>query len=266
MNTFRPILLGLCLGTILFAQQQMPRTHKQEIAGTASVKTERLTGTVVSVEGNTLIVRMGSGDIRMFTPPDSRQFMIDGKELTVHDLKPGTRLTATVTTTLTPITERTTTIGSGKVWYVSGNTVIVTLPNNENRQYKVDDNYRFNVGGQKASVHDLRKGMIINAEKVVEVPKTVLAENIGVTGHAPPEPKAVKTEAARAAPTPTPRAEPTPAPAPEPTPAAAPVEVAQAPKPAHRLPDTASSMPLLGVIGVMLIAASFGFRSLRSRS
>src|SRR5580765_5981910 len=146
------------------AQQPMPQTTKEVIKGTAAIKTERLQGTVEYVEGNTLLVRMVDGNMREFNVPETRKFVIDGKELTVHDLKPGTRLTATVTTTITPVTERTTTIGSGRVWYVSGNTVIVTLPNNENRQYKVDDSYRFNVGGQKASVHDLKKGMIINAE------------------------------------------------------------------------------------------------------
>ena len=82
---------------------------------------------------------------------------MDGQELRLEQLKPGMKLQATVTTTVTPVTERTTTIGSGKVWYVSGNTLIVTLPNNENRTFKVDDLYRFNVGGQPASVHDLRR-------------------------------------------------------------------------------------------------------------
>jgi len=248
--------------------QQMPRTTKHDIAGTPTVKTEKLSGTVVAREGNTLIVRMASGDIRTFTPPDSRKFIIDGTELTSNQLKPGTKLNATVTTTTTPITERTTTIGSGKVWYVAGNTVIVTLPNGENRQYKVDENYRFNIGGQKASVHELKKGMVINAEKVVEAPKTVLAENIAVTGHAPPEPKPVRSEIAQA---PTPAA-PAPAPAPRhqaaaapaATPEAAPAQVAQTPKP--QLPATGSSLPLIGAIGLMLIAGSFGLRSISSRS
>jgi len=267
--TFRPILLGLCLTATVVAQQQMPRTHKEEIAGTSSVKNERLNGTVVSVDGNTLLVRMASGDIRMFTPPESRKFMIDGKELSVRDLKPGTRLTATVTTTTTPITERTTTIGSGKVWYVAGNTVIVTLPNGENRQYKVDDNYRFNIGGQKASVHDLKKGMTINAEKIVETPKTVLAENIGVTGHAPPEPKPAKTEVAQnlQPPAAAPRTERAAAPAAAPhteraaaAPAPATPAATSETKPMRRLPATASSLPIVGGVGLLLLALSSALR------
>src|SRR6185295_981266 len=108
-------------------------------------------------------------------------------------LKPGTKLTATVTTTKTPVTERTTTIGTGKVWWVAGNTVIITLPNNENRMYKVNDNYHFKVDGKDASVHDLRKGMVIAAEKIVESPKAELATNVAVTGEAPPAPQPRKS-------------------------------------------------------------------------
>src|SRR5690349_18424450 len=175
-TTFRPLLTGLCVAALTFAQK-MPQTTKHEIAGTPTETTAQVHGTVVAVDGNTLIVRMASGDIRTFTPPESRKFLIDGRELTTHELKPGTKLTATVTTTTTPVTERTTTIGTGKVWYVSGNTVIVTLPNNENRMYKVNDDYKFSVHGQPASVHDLRKGMVISAQKIVEEPRTEVASN-----------------------------------------------------------------------------------------
>jgi len=241
----------------------MPQTTKQEIAGTATVKTEQLNGTVVVVDGNKLVVRMSSGDIRYFEPPESRKFIVDGQELTLQQLRPGTKLQATVTTTVTPVTERTTTIGSGKVWFVSGNSLIVTLPNNENRQFKVDDSYRFNVGGQPASVHELRKGMTINAQKIVETPKSVIASNVAVTGHAPPAPQPREVAQTR---TPTPRAASEPvaaaAPAPAPTPEPAPVAVAKAEKPT-KLPATGSSLPLFGVLGLLSLGASFGLRAFR---
>src|SRR5688572_18738134 len=139
--TFRSSGIGLAGMLMVAAQfavaQQMPRTTKDEIRGNATVKTEQLSGDVVVVEGNKLVVKMSDGDIRYFEPPASRRFVIDGKDLTFRQLKTGTKLQATVTTTTTPITERTTTVGTGKVWFVSGNNVILTLPNGENRQYKV---------------------------------------------------------------------------------------------------------------------------------
>jgi LPXTG-motif cell wall-anchored protein len=256
------MLTGLCTTAMVFtavsatamAQQAMPKTTSEDIKGAASVKTEQMSGTVVAVEGNDLLVRMSSGGFRNFIVPESRKFTIDGQDVSVHDLKPGTRLTATVTTTTTPVTERTTTVGTGKVWYVSGNTVIVTLPNNENRMYKVSDDYKFNVHGQPASVHDLKKGMVIAAEKIVESPRTEVAANTTVTGHAPPPPKPVVAE--------------TPAPAThEPahvaaTSAPAPAEVAESKLPAT-LPKTGSELPLAGVAGVLFIGAALVVRKVR---
>jgi hypothetical protein len=164
----------------------MPRTTKESVPGTPTVKTEQLNGMVTQVEGNHLAVRMSTGEIRAFDVPESRIFVIDGRDLTVGELKPGTTLTATVTTTTTPVTDRTVTIGTGKVWFVSGDTVIVTLPNNENRAYKVDQSYRFNIEGRKASVNELRKGMTISAEKIIEEPRAQIESSVAVTGHAPP--------------------------------------------------------------------------------
>jgi hypothetical protein len=219
-------------------------------------------GTVAHVEGNNLVVRMSSGEIRYFQPPESRRFIIDGRELTLRELKPGTTLTATVTTTTTPVTDRTTTIGTGTVWFVSGPNVIITLPNGENRMYKVTDDYRFTVAGKKATVYDLRKGMRIAAEKIVEVPRTEMASNVVVTGQAPPAPQP-KTEVAQAPrrevapppePAPEPAREPTPAPAPAPQAAAAPAKV---------LPPTASPFPLIGLFGLLFTGSALALHRLR---
>jgi len=247
------------VSTTAKAQQQMPQTTKEVIKGSAAIKTEQLRGTVEYVEGNTLLVRMTDGNFREFNVPESRKFLIDGRQLTVHDLKPGTKLTATVTTATTPVTERTTTVGTGKVWYVAGKTVILTLPNGENRQYTVADSYKFNVDGREATVFDLKKGMTVSAQKIVEEPRTEIASNTEVVGQAPPPP-APKAVVAQAPPPPAPRqevAQARPVPA---APAPAPVEVAQAAPAPARLPTTGSELPLLGVLGILFTVAGLGLR------
>lgn len=263
MNTAnRRVLKGFCMAlmtlTLPAVAQQMPQTTTERIKGESTVKTQQLHGTVVLVEGNRLVVRMSTGEIRQFDVPESRIFLIDGKEMHAGELKPGTKLTATVTTTTTPVTQRTTTVGTGKVWFVSGNTVILTLPNNENRMYKVQDWYRFTVAGKPASVHDLRKGMTVSAQKIVEEPNVEFASNTAVVGSAPPPPKPVRAEVARArpAPMPAPAAAPAPQPAPEPVAKAAP------PTPA-KLPKTGSPLPLVGVLGLLFVGSSFILRILR---
>jgi len=191
VNTILTALTGITAGSLMVlmtgvAQQQMPQTTKESIKGNASVTTEQLNGTVQYVEGNRLVVRMNNGAFRVFDVPASRKFRIDGRDLTVHELKPGTKLSATVITTTTPVTERTTTVGTGTVWWVSGKTVVITLPNGENRTYTVTDDYKFNIEGNKtATVSDLRKGMKISAERIVEEPRTEITSNTVVTGQAP---------------------------------------------------------------------------------
>ncbi len=256
-KTVHRILIGLC-ATLLVSglmAQQMPKTTTEKVKGVASAKTEQLRGTVVFVEGNRLVVKMSTGDLRTFEVPEFRRFIIDGKELKVGELEPGTKLTATMTTTTTPVTERTTTVGTGKVWYVSGTTVILTLPNNENRMYKVKDSYRFMVDGRKATVYDLKKGMVVSAEKIVEEPTTEIASNVAVTGSAPPKPAPVRTEVARA---PEPQPSPAPAPAPAAAPRPAPVETASA-----ELPKAGSPVPLFGLAGMLLMGASLVMRGVR---
>jgi hypothetical protein len=161
---------------------QEPQTTKEFIKSKPVVTVEELKGAVEYVEDDTLVVRMSTGELREFTVNPFRKFVIDGKELTVKQLKPGTTLTATIIVKTTPVTQRTTTIGAGTVWWVIGNTLIVTLPNGENRMYSVDDSYRFAVDGKPASVHELRKGMRISAEKIVEEPRSEIASETVVTG------------------------------------------------------------------------------------
>jgi hypothetical protein len=267
-NTIRGILLGFCtlmtVFTLLAVTGAAQTSTTQNIKGTATSTTKQEHGTVTYVEGNNLVIKMSTGEVRTLTVPDSRTAIVDGKEITVHDLKVGTTLTATITTTTLPITERTTTILSGTVWYVSGVNVILTLPDGKNKMYKSLPDYKFNVGGRKATVFDLRKGMKINAEKIVEEPKTEIASNTQVVGNAP-KPKAVVAQA------------PTPAPVPAPAPVQvavaqppAPVQadVAQAPAPVQadvpaELPKSGSLLPLAGMFGLLFTSAGFGLRKLR---
>ena len=258
-STLRGFLAGICaiITSVALASAQPTVTKTATKTGT-TVTTSQLEGTVLAVDGNTLLVKMSTGEVREVVAAADRTALIDGKEVAAKDLKVGTKLKATITTTTASITDRTVTVGSGKVWYVAGNNVILTHPNGENHQYKVKDDYKFIVDGKPATVFDLKKGMTVSAEKIVEEPRTVVTSNTRVTGEAPGQ---VKTETAstaaaiKPAPVPPPAKAPAPAskPAPAPEPAAAPAS----------LPATASPLPLIGLAGALLAALSLGVRSLR---
>jgi hypothetical protein len=182
--TTRGILPGLC--TILTMSAYLAVTAAaQTVPGKATTTTTKQRGTVTYVEGNTLVVKMSTGELRTLTVPDSRTALIDGKEVNIHDLKVGTTLTATITTTTTPVLDRTVANLKGTVWFVAPPTVILTLPDGTNKIYKSLPGYKFEINGQPSTVFQLRKGMAISAEKVVEQPTTEITSSTTVTGHAP---------------------------------------------------------------------------------
>ena len=80
---------------------------------------------VIAVDGNQLVVRLPEGT-RELTVPDDFRFNVDGKMLSVHELKPGMAGTATITTktTVTPVTV--TEVKNGTVMKASGSSIIVS--------------------------------------------------------------------------------------------------------------------------------------------
>jgi hypothetical protein len=184
-SAFRELCMILTVSACVTVTAAAQTNPSQEVAGKATTTTTKQHGTVTYVEGNTIVMKMSTGQVRNITVPDSRTALVDGKEINVHDLKPGTTLTATITTTTTPVVDRTVTNLSGTVWYVSAPSVIITLADGTNKMYKSLPGYKFNVNGKPATVFQLRKGMKISAEKVVEQPTTEISSNTTVTGHAP---------------------------------------------------------------------------------
>ncbi len=233
--------------------------------GTPEVTTQKLSGKVVQVEGSQLLVKLASGEVRMFTPPPDQKFVIDGKEVGLSQLQPGTTLHATYTETKTPVTDRTVQTISGRVWYVAPPNVVLTLPNGQNRQFVVKDSYKFHdADGKDMTVFDLRQGMNVSAEKVTEAPRVELVTARTVTGTAP-APAAPAAAAPHPAPQPAPTAGRTapPAAAPPPAHAAAPPAPAHA-APPPRLPKTGSNVPFIGLLGLFALlvsGASYGIRS-----
>ena len=159
---------------------------KENLRGTPEVKAVSMTGEVVRVQGDTLLAKMEPlGNYSVFNVQPGREFIIDGQTKHIADLQPGTVLTATITTTTTPVTMRTTETLNGTVWWAQGNYVVLTLPNGQNHEYKVPDTFQFMVEGKPATVKDLRPGMKVTATKIVEEPFTEISTKASVTGRAP---------------------------------------------------------------------------------
>jgi len=234
-------------------------------------------GEVVYVSGNDLVVKMDTGEIRHLNVPDSARATVEGKELSVHDLKPGMKLQRTITTTQSPKTVTTIRTIQGTVWSViAPSTLVLSFPEGPNKTYNVPKDQKFVIDGKTYTVFELKKGMKVGATVVSEAATTTVSQTRSTTG----------TAAAAAAPPPPPPPPPTPVvyvgvllievsapPVPPPPPptglavtpnARRAAAAGAAPEPAPKaLPKTASSMPLVGLLGILLCAASFGIRMLR---
>jgi len=252
----RGLLSGsaLCLAFSLSAAAQV-QTKQAETPGQAAraVKVER--GEIVYVSGNNVVVKMEDGTLRHFdNVPESTTVTVDGKQLNVHQLQPGMKVEKQTITTTTPKTITTIKTVTGTVWHVSPpNSVILTMENGQNQEFKIPKGQKFTVDGQVTDAFGLKKGMKVDAQKVVEESAIEIAQEVKRTGIAPPPPP------------PAPKADipiliamvPTPA---APAPA---VESAAAEPAPKKLPKTASDFPLFGVLGALLCAVSLTGMAIR---
>lgn len=241
-----PVVGAVCLAFTLSLGAQVQTEKNEQTTGKAkSVTVEN--GEVVYVSGNDLVVKMADGTIRHFpNVPESARVTVDGKQLGIHDLKPGMHLQRTITTTTTSKVMTTVQSVTGTVWNVSPPlSVILTLEDGKNQQFKIPKGQKFNVNGQMVDAWGLKKGMKISATKVVEAPETVVTRQAQVTGSMPPPPPPPPPDA------PILVVEEIPVP----------VEVAQATPAA--LPKTASPVPLFGLLGLLSLVSSLGLRTAR---
>jgi LPXTG-motif cell wall-anchored protein len=245
------LIIGTVCAALAVSMSAQVQTKTYSTTEDASVKTQVESGVVVTVSGNDLVVKMADGSFRHFANvPESASVTVDGHQLGIHDLKPGMRLQRTITTTTTPKTITTVQSVTGRVFFVSPpNSVILTMANGKNQQFKIPNNQKFNINGQMVDAWGLKKGMKVSATKVVEVPAIDISQTRSVTGELPPPPPpppvdvpvlVVEEEVA------------------------APVEVAQAPaqQPAE-LPATGSQLPLIGLLGLLSLVGSLGLRTAR---
>ena len=206
------------------------------IAAAQHTSYEIKAGTVLHVYGNNLVVRMLDGTVKEFDVPEGFTFDIDGKQVPVGDLKPGTKLASVVTTTETPREVQVTKFRSGTVLKVAGTTLMVRMADGEIRRLTdVPRDQRFEVNGKQLRVEELREGMKLRATIVSTHSVVVTEEDVMVAGTAPQAPR----------------------------PAAAARPAAPAAAPAPMLPKTGTSTPLAGLFGMMFLLIGAGIAVIR---
>ncbi len=185
-RTWRVFAVGAAaLSLATLAAAQATQTKETVPGGPATAKAKQVKGELVAKGSNWLIAKDLAGNYKLYNVQAGKKAIIDGVPKTLDQIKVGTWLTSTATTTETPLINRTTTITQGTVFWAAPKSIIVSLENGENKQYEVPDGFKFNVDGKELSAMELRKGMKLSGTKVVEEPVTVITEDVVVTGTAP---------------------------------------------------------------------------------
>jgi len=148
--------------------------------------TEVKRGTVVYAKGNSVMVREASGDM-LYTVPEDFRVQVEGRDVPVAQLKPGTELIATITTVTRPRTVQTTDVIRGKVWEIVGNSVMVTLESGERKQYVIPGGFKFIVDGEEVGVSELKRGMELRAT-IIQTKQEMVTESTTVVHGLPPAP------------------------------------------------------------------------------
>ena len=143
-----------------------------------TTKTEVRKFEVIAVDGNNLTVRNENGT-QQYTVPDDFRFTVDGKKLSVKQLKPGMKGTATVTTTTTVWPVTVTEIKDGTVVSATDHSVNVRSAEGVRRftQEQLDDRgVQILKDGKIVHIRDLRKGDQITATFISKEPPVVVTE------------------------------------------------------------------------------------------
>jgi len=221
-------------------------------AQTTSTSTETKSFEVIAVNGNDLVVRLPEGT-REMNVPEAFRFTVNGQAMSVHELQPGMKGTAVITTTTktTPVTV--TEVKNGQVVMTSGGSIYVRTGGDVKMFNEADIKKRgikLTRDGRPAEITDFRQGDNLSAVIVTAGPPHVATE------------REVQATLAKAA-----------APA-----AAAPTSAAAGPAPATRaaspqpastearaLPHTASAVPAVGLAGLISLAIASGLAIRRRR-
>src|SRR5688572_13778652 len=143
-----------------------------------STTSETKTFEVLAVQGNQLVVSLPEGT-RELTVADDFRFTVNGQQLSVHELRPGMKGTATITTrtTVTPVTV--TEVKNGTVAYSAGGTIIVRTDEGIRSftQSEVDKRgVKIMRSGKAAQVSDFRQGDRLSATIITSMPPKVVTE------------------------------------------------------------------------------------------
>ncbi len=207
---------------------------------------------VISVDGNKLVVRDERGT-QEITVPDDFRFTVDGKKLSVSELKPGMKGAATITTTTTIKPVAVTEVREGVVLRAGPSSIVVQDKEGVRKRFSQDQLDQRGIqilkDGRVMRIGELKEGDMLSATIISQVAPVVVTEKEVQATLDKSAPEPAKVAAAEAPAQPTPAASPQPSASPQ----------ATAAPPAQPAEQSGLGMAWYLVIAVLVVAALFFF-------
>jgi len=211
---------------------------------------------IISVDGNRVVVK-GQEGYREITVPDDFRLSVDGQPVSVSGLRAGMKGSATITTTTTSTPVVVTQVKDGVVMQKSGNSIIVRTADGV-KMFSEGDAAKRGVrimrDGQPLAFTDLNTGDHLTATIVTTHPPKIMTQRQVAASLASVPAGAAPAPGMPAATTPTRMA------------AATPVGAPVAPEAPRQLPKTASSLPLIAMLGAASTLLGLTLTAVRRRS
>jgi hypothetical protein len=214
-------------------------TSAPAVAQTTEVTTTKQTqksGVIQAVYGNHVVVQEASGT-HEYTVPDGFKFQMNGQDVTVAELKPGMKVSATINEQTTSRDVTTTKVVSGQVVQVAPGGIVVKDSKGQLKSYGSKDVQGHDVtivrNGKEIPLSDLKLGDKLSATIVTTYPPQVVTKR-SVTANLTPAPSSPPTAVASAEPA--------------------------------TLPKTGSPLPLLGLLAGIALATALLLRGFDRRS
>src|SRR5215470_5381243 len=221
--------IAVCLVSLVVAPVALGQQAGATSTESTAVRTTAKSGVVESVAGNKVVLREADG-LHEYNLPDGFKFQLDGKDVGVADLQPGTTVNALITDKVTTRQVTLTKITSGTVAQVAPGGIVLKDKNGDLKSY----NFKDAAGNDIYFVQNVKVGEKLSGTFVSTLPEQQITQ---------------RTVVAKAT-------EPAPPPAPEP--------VAVAAATPRRLPKTASPLPLLGLLALVAGGVALSLRAART--
>ena len=226
--------IAACVLSLAFGPAALAQATGATTTESVAQKSRNISGVVETVAGNKVVLREADG-LHEYNPPAGFKFQLDGRDVGVDEIKPGMSINAVVTDNVITRRVTVTRIESGTVAQVAPGGIVLKDQNGDLKSYNFKDpagnDIYFARDGKEVPLRNVKVGDRLSGTFVTTLPPQKISQRSAVAKAT--EPSAAPEPAVVAAATP------------------------------HKLPKTASPLPLIGLLAALSAGIALTLRAAR---